>query len=55
MMGDAMTPVIKEELQAELMKIAQLAYDNELISGGRYREIRKMCGLDPWDYDREGL
>ena len=37
-----------------LHQLGQFNYRQERISGGRYREIRKMCGLDPWDYDRDG-
>lgn len=38
-----------------LHQLGQFNYKKERTSGGRYREVRKMCGLDPWDYDREGV
>lgn len=44
-----------DEMKEKLIELGEFAFkEAEAITGGRYREVRKMCGLDPWDYERTG-
>lgn len=48
------SPWPEEEGKKILHQLAFFNFQNGNISGGRYRECRKLCGLDPWDYERTG-